>query len=94
MNARELIIQSDFTPEQRADVLRVLEDAWRAVRESVGSEIAPASARIKLSGIILLLTYVIKNDPDRLRDAAVRVFKGKGPPSRRSQTSKIEETCA
>jgi len=80
MKARELIIQSDFPPAQQATVLQVLEDAWLEVKKKVGPKTAPAHERIKLASIILLLMYVIKNDPDRLKASAVRVFNGEGPP--------------
>lgn len=76
MKARELIIEADLHPDQHANALQALEDAWLEVRGKVGPETAPVRARLKLASIVLLLMHVIKNDAVRLKAAAVRVFNG------------------
>jgi len=74
MKALELIRQSDFPPNQLTIVEGAFEEAWLQVSTELGKEISPENARIRLASIILLLTRILRDDPERLKMAALKVF--------------------
>ena len=74
MKARDLINQSDLPPNLLTIVEWAFEKAWLEVSPQLSKKISPESARIRLVSIILLLSRIIRDDPERLRTAALKVF--------------------
>jgi hypothetical protein len=74
MKAQELIRQSDLPPDLFTIVEPAFENAWLKLSPQLGKDISPEGARIRLVSIILLLSRIIRDDPERLRTAALKVF--------------------
>ncbi len=74
MKAQELIRQSELPPNLLTIVERAYEMAWLEVSPQLSKNIAPERARIRLVSIILLLSRIIRDDPERLKTAALKAF--------------------
>jgi hypothetical protein len=74
MNALDLIREAGLPPDQLAVVENAFQVAWTQVKPQLRKEDSAERARIRLAGIVLLFTRIIKDDPDRLETAALRAY--------------------
>ena len=74
MKARQLIESAPHSPETFAILSQALETAWSEVEPRFISPEAREAARLRLSGIILMLARDNICDAERLQSAGVRVF--------------------
>ena len=74
MKAQELIRHSQLPPNLLTIVEGAYEMAWLEVSPQLSKNISPESARIRLVSIILLLSRIIRDDPERLKTAALKAF--------------------
>ena len=74
MKARQLIESTPHSPETFAILSQAFERAWSGVETRFVSPAAREAARLRLSGIILMLARDNFRDAERLQSAAVRVF--------------------
>jgi hypothetical protein len=75
MKARQLIANSSYGPQQLNVIYRAFDEAWQAVAAAVGPDpAATETARLKLANIILSLAAAGNDDPEALKNAALRLL--------------------
>jgi len=75
MKARQLIGSATYGPEALAALFKAFDDAWDQLAPKFGTDqLAIEAARLKLANIILSLADPNGNDPEQLKNAALRIM--------------------
>ena len=73
MNARRMIADAGYHPEEVAALTQAFEDAWSTIASRHETAACQERLRFKLAGVIMLLGRRL-SDPIELRDVALRIM--------------------
>ena len=73
MNARRMIADAGYHPEEVAALTQAFEDAWSIIASRHEAAACQERLRFKLAGVIMLLGRRL-SDPIELRDVALRIM--------------------
>jgi hypothetical protein len=74
MKARQLISNASYGPEELKALFKAFDEAWQCIAADFGDNpLAIEAARLRLANTILGLTRHGEHDPERIRDAALRI---------------------